>query len=72
LDKGIGVGRAVDKKFGYKSVDDNMDGFIVQSVMQVGNGRESGIITYDSETLGLDNFEFEVVKGHVELQTGAA
>jgi hypothetical protein len=57
------VGRAVCKKFGCKSVDDNVDGFIVQSVVQVGNGSASGIITDDSETLGLDNFEFEVDEG---------
>jgi hypothetical protein len=53
----------VSKKFGCKSVDDNMDGFIVQSVVQVGNGSASGIITDDSESLGLNNFEFEVVEG---------
>jgi len=40
-----------------------MDGFIVESVVQVGNGSASGIITDDSETLGLDNFEFELVEG---------
>ena len=50
-------------KFGCKSMDDNMDGFIVQSVMQVGNGSASGIITDDLETLGLDNYKFEVVGG---------
>jgi hypothetical protein len=33
-----------------------MDGFIVQSVVQVGKGSASGIITDDSETLGLDNW----------------
>jgi len=44
-------------------MDDNMDGFIVQSVMQVGNGSASGIITDDLETLGLDNYKFEVVGG---------
>ena len=57
------MGRAVSKKFGCKSVDDNMDGFIVQSVVQVGSGSASGIITDDSETLGLDNCEFEVAGG---------
>jgi hypothetical protein len=57
------VGRGVNKKFGCKSVDDYMDGFIVQSVVQVGNVSTSGIITDDSETFGLDNFEFEVVEG---------
>jgi hypothetical protein len=38
--------------------------------VQVGSGSASGIITLDSETLGLDNWEFEVA-GRVELQTGA-
>ena len=38
--------------------------------MQVRSGSASGIITLDSETLGLDNWEFEVA-GRVELQTGA-
>ena len=36
----------------------------------MGSGSASGIITRDSETLGLDNWEFEVV-GRVKLQTGA-
>ena len=31
--------------------------------MQVGSGSASGIIADDSETLGLDNLEFEVVGG---------
>jgi len=34
----------------------------------VGSGSASCIITCDSETLRLDNWEFEVV-GRVELQT---
>ena len=50
------MGRAFSKTFGCKSVDDNMDGFIVQSVVQVGNGSASGVITDDSETPGLDNW----------------
>jgi hypothetical protein len=57
------MGRAVSNKFGCKSVNDKMDGFIVESVVQVGNGSASGIITDDSETLGLDNFEVELVEG---------
>jgi hypothetical protein len=57
------VGRVVSNKFGCKSVDDKMDGFNVESVVQVGNGSASGIITDDSETLGLDKFEFELVEG---------
>ena len=32
------------------SVDGNVGGFIVQSVVQVGNGSACGIITDDSET----------------------
>jgi hypothetical protein len=35
----------------------------VQSVVQIGGGGTSGIITGDSETLGLDNLEFEVAGG---------
>ena len=60
-DQKFGVGRAVSKTFGCKSVDGDWDGFSVQSVVQTGNGSASGIITDDSETLGLDNLEFEVV-----------
>lgn len=48
---------------------DNWDGLKVQSVVQVGVGNASGIITDDSETLGLDNLEFDLVGGHMELQT---
>jgi len=57
------MGGAVNKIFGCKSVDGEWDGFSVQSVVQLGSGRASGIITDDSETLGLDNLEFEVVGG---------
>jgi hypothetical protein len=53
----------VSKTFGCKSVDGNGDGFSVQSVVQVGSETASGIITDDSETLGLDNLEFVVVGG---------
>jgi hypothetical protein len=53
----------VSKKFGCKSVDDHMDGLTVQCVVQVGHVSASGLIADDSETLGLDNFEFEVVEG---------
>jgi hypothetical protein len=31
--------------------------------VQVGSGSASGIIVDDSETFGLDNFEFEIVGG---------
>ena len=44
-------------------MDDNWDGLNVQNVVQVGSGSAFGIITDDSETLGLDNLEFEVVGG---------
>jgi hypothetical protein len=53
----------VSKKFGCKSLDDNGDGLNVQSVVQVGIGSASGVITDDSETLGLDDWELEVVGG---------
>jgi len=36
LDLGVGVGRAVSKKFGCESVDDDWDGFNAKSVIQVG------------------------------------
>ena len=39
----------------------------------MGNGSASGAVTEDSETLGLDDWEFDVVGGkHVELRTGVA
>jgi hypothetical protein len=39
----------------------------------MGSGSASRIITDDSETLGLDSWEFEVAGGvRVELQTGMA
>lgn len=41
-------------------------GWEVQSVVQVGSGSASGIITDDSETLVLDNLEFEVAGGKYE------
>jgi len=44
-------------------VGDNWDELNVQSVVQVGRGSTSGIIADDSETLGLDNLEFEVAGG---------
>lgn len=47
-------------------MDDNWNGLEVQSVVQVGSGSASGIITDDSETLGLDNLEFEVAGGKCE------
>jgi hypothetical protein len=36
LDQGVGVGKAVSKKFGCESVDDDWDGFNANSVIQVG------------------------------------
>ena len=53
----------MSKTFGCNSVDGDWDGFNVQSVVQFGIGSASGIITDDSETLWLDNLEFEVVGG---------
>jgi len=47
LDQEVGVGRAVSKKFGCNSVDDNWDGLKVYSVVQVGSGSASGMITDD-------------------------
>ena len=38
----------MSKQFGCNSVDDNWDGFKLYSVMQVGSGSASGIITDDS------------------------
>ena len=51
----------MSKTFGCNSVDGDWDGFNVQSVVQFGIGSASGIITDDSETLWLDNLEFELV-----------
>jgi len=44
-------------------VDDNWDGLKVKSVVKVGGGSASGIITDDSKILGLDYLEFEVDGG---------
>jgi hypothetical protein len=60
-DQKFGVGGVASKTFGCNSVDGDWDGYNVQSVMRLGNGSASRIITDDSETLGLDNLEFEVV-----------
>ena len=57
------VGEALNKTLVCKSVDGEWDGFSVQSVVQLGSGSASAIITNDSERLGLDNLEFEVVGG---------
>ena len=43
-------GMGNEQNFGCKSVDDNWDGLNVYSVVKVGSGSESGIITDDSET----------------------
>jgi hypothetical protein len=40
----------VNEKFGYKLVDDNVDGLSVWSVVQVGSGGMPGMITDDLET----------------------
>ena len=47
-------------------MDGNWGVLEVQSVVQVGSASASGIITDDSETLGLDNLEFEVAGGNCE------
>jgi hypothetical protein len=60
----------VSKKSGCKSVDDNWDGFNVYSVVQVGSLSASGLITVDSETLGLDNLELEVDVGTWDCRHG--
>ena len=41
--------RRSERKFGCKSVDNIADGFIVYSVVQVGSGVMSGMVTDDSE-----------------------
>ena len=43
--------RGSEQTFGCKSVDDNVDGLNVQSVVQMGSGDAPGMITDDSETL---------------------
>lgn len=48
-----GSGSGSEQKFLLCVVDDNWDGLRVQSVVQVGGGSAFGIITDDSETLGL-------------------
>ena len=57
------MGEVLSKTFSSKSVDGDWDGFSDQSVVQLGRGSASGIITDDSEALGPDNLEFEVVGG---------
>lgn len=42
-------------------MDDDWVGLSVQSVVQMGSGGTSAIISDDSYTLVSDNFEFEVV-----------
>jgi len=44
-------------------VDDDWNGLNVQSVVQMGSGGTSAIISDDSYTLVSDNLEFEVVGG---------
>jgi hypothetical protein len=57
------LGGVVSKTFGCKLVDGDWDGFSVQYVLKLESGSAEGIITDDSETLGLDNLESEVVGG---------
>ena len=53
----------MSRKLGCESVDDDWDGLNVQSVVQMGSGGTSAIISDDSYTLVSDNLEFEVVGG---------
>jgi hypothetical protein len=46
-----------------ESVDDDWDELSVQSVVDMGSGGMSAIISDDSYTLVSDNLEFEVVGG---------
>ena len=56
-------GKGSKQKICCESVDDDGDGLNVKSVVQMEGGGRSGIITGDSETLGLDNLQSEVVRG---------
>ena len=51
LDQRVGAGRAVSKEFGFKSADDNWEVLNVWSVLQMGIGSASGIVTGDWKTL---------------------
>jgi hypothetical protein len=51
----------VSKQFGCKSVDDNGGGLNVYSVVQVGSGGTSGVITDDSEIF----FEYNLPKNSI-------
>jgi hypothetical protein len=66
------VGRAVSKKLGCESADDDWGGLNIKSVVQMGDGGMSGIITGDSESPLLDILEFEVARRTCGTQTGAA
>ena len=57
LDQGVGFEGQWAKKFGCKSVDDNVDGLNVQSVIHMGSGGTPGVIIDDSEILWLDSLE---------------
>jgi len=60
LGQGVGVGRAVSKNFAVSRwMMIGMD-WMLKSVVQMGGGATSGIITGDSHTFGLDNLESEV------------
>jgi len=53
----------MSEKYVSKAVDDNGNGLDVWSVVQVGSGGTSGMLTDDSETFRLDNMESGVVGG---------
>ena len=53
-------------------MDDDWDGPNDKSVVQMGGGGTSGIITGDPKTLLLGNLEFQVAGRTCGTQTGAA
>jgi hypothetical protein len=56
----------MSEKFGCKSLDENGDGLDVYTVVQVGSGDTSGMVTDDSEIFRLENMESEVAGGACE------
>ena len=63
LDQGVGVWGAMSKTFGCKSLDNKAYGFDFWGVVQVGTESAPGMITDDSDTLWLDNLEYELAGG---------
>ena len=60
----------MSRKLGCESVEDVWDGLNVQSVLQMGSGGTSAVISDDSYTLVSDNLEFEVVGGTCGTASG--